>query len=395
MHAAVTNFLHHHRFSERSQIFVANGLKMFGVSIFSIFAPIYLFRLGYDLHTILLFFVLDFGLRMVWQPFAGWFTAKYGSKHALIVSAGGTITTLLLLYSLPSMHWPLLLIAAVNGFANVFHFLGYFVNFTGTQNVTQSGKSTGVMAQLVIVATSLGPLVGGIIADTAGASWALIAAVAVVIASLYPLLTSADVVERHRFDLRQLDIRGMRGDLVSQVGKAWDNRSAMIIWPFFLFFIVDNYRDVGLIATLSFLAVMATAYLATQFVDKLEVPMLISGSTISAIFHLLRGFVTSLGGAIWLNMADGVVNWVSQIPWQAEMYRHAKSQSPVEYFALSNFTSDASSTVYFVILLLVSRFVDQQQMFSIAFVIGAVGVLLAPSIIRRRVMQPAAVPSAD
>lgn len=388
MQYAVINFFHHHRFSERSQIYAAISLKMLGISIFAIFIPIYLFKIGYDLQHILLFFVLDYSLRLGLQWLAGWYIAKYGPKHGLVVSAASTITTLLLFYTLPSMHWPLLLLAAMSAVSNVFHFLGYFVDFAQTQDVMKSGKSAGTMAQLIIFASSLGPFVGGLVSDQLGVGWTLLAAAIIVLASLIPLLSSRDLPKGNSFQPRRLPLRQLRYDFLSNFGKAWDIRTASVVWPLALFFVVHSYQGVGLVASLSFLGIIATAHIVTNYVDRFGWPMLVSGTAVNAMVHLTRTIISTLNGAILLNLVGGVVTWVAHIPWQAEVYRHAKAVGPVEYFTVFNFTSDCGSAIFWLILFGVSTVASMQTVFTVAFLLAAIGALGSPLIVRKRGSEP-------
>lgn len=388
MQAAVVSFIQHHRFSERTQIYAAISLKMLGTSLFGIFVPIYLFKLGYSLQTILVFFALDYIMRLGWQWIAGWYVSRFGPKHALIVSAAATIIMLCLFYSLPQVHWPLLLLAALSGISNVFHFLGFYVDFADTQNVLESGKSVGAMAQFIILAMSLGPFIGGLINDNLGVGWALSASIVIVVVSLIPLLSTKDIPEGKPFRPHKLPWKEIKGGLASNFGRAWDIRASSIIWPFALYFIVHTYQNVGLIASLSFLGIIVTANLATRYVDRFGWPMLVSGTAVSAMVHLLRIMVTSLTGGIILNLVDGIVNWIAQIPWQSMAYRHARAVGVVEFFTVFNFTSDVGSVTFWLILLGVSMIASMQMVFTIAFLLGAIGVSLSLLIVQGKHRQP-------
>jgi hypothetical protein len=383
--------MNHPKMSSLRAIFAAISIKMFGLSIFSVFIPIYLYTLHYSFRTIILFFLMDHLFRVLITPAEGWVISRMGPVFGLAVSAGMNIVMLLLLYTLPAHAWPLALVALTSAIATSLHFLSYFIDFAVSQKAGKTAREVGTLAQILIVVTSFGPLVGGIIGTNYGTAWLLGITIFFVALSILPLINAHHPHISHDFDLMVLPWGKMEPDLWSAAGRAWDNRAATIIWPFAIFLLVGTYAKVGFIAAISFFTVFIVARLVTMRADRSGPRLLKTGSFASAIIHLTRIVAQTFASVIFVNLVDGIFNWVGQIPWQAQMYRNAAATRPIEYLTAFNVVADASSVVFWGLLFVSTYFFDVNQTIILAFILGAVGAMLMPNISRSRIVVPATV----
>lgn len=384
----VQHHLSHGKMSSLKGIFAAVSIKMFGLSIFSVFIPIYLYTLNYSFRMIIIFFLLDHLFRVFITPIGGWIISRLGPIFGFGVSAVMNIIMLLLLYTLPNHPWPLVIIALASATATSMHFLSYFVDFAVSQKVGKTGREVGTISQILIVVTSLGPLFGGFIGTYLGTAWLLMTTILLVILSIFPLINAKHPHTSHHFNLRNLPWRDMAPDLLSAGGKAWDNRTANIIWPFAIFLLVHTYAKVGIITAASFLAVFIVARIVTFRADKHGPKMIATGSFASAGIHLIRIVAQTFASVVFINLADGIFNWIAQIPWQAKMYHNALATRPIEYLTAFNLATDISSVVFWTILLASTYVMSVNNTVIFAFFLGAVGVTIVPIISRSRIVTP-------
>jgi MFS family permease len=384
----VQHHMHHPRMSSLRAIFAAVSIKMFGLSIFSVFIPIYLYTLNYSFRMIIIFFLMDHLFRTLLTPFEGWLISKMGPIFGLAVSAGVNVFMLLLLYTLPQHSWPLALVAFASAVATSMHFLSYFVDFAVSQKIGKTGREVGALAQLLIIVTSLGPLLGGLIGTFYGTAWLLATTIALVALSMVPLLSAHHPHVSHDFDIRRIPWCAMTPDLISAGGKAWDNRAAGVVWPFAIFLLVGTYAKVGFITAISFLTVFVVARLVTVRADSEGPKLLKTGSFASAGIHLVRIIAQTFVSVVFVNLLDGIFNWVCQIPWQAKMYRNALATSPVEYLTAFNIAADASAVIFWTILLASTYILSVNQTIILAFLLGAIGMTIVPIISRSRIITP-------
>ncbi len=382
----VQHHLRHPKMSSLRAIFAAVSIKMFGISVFSVFIPIYLYNLHYSFRMIVAFFLMDHFFRVFVTPAGGWLISRMGVVFGLAVSAGVNVVMFLLLYTLPVHAWPLVIISLTSAVAASLHFLSYYVDFAVSQKAGKTGREVGTLAQILIVVTSLGPLLGGVIGTVYGAHWILITTIVLVVLSMLPLIRAHHPHVSHDFDLRKVPWKAMTPDLISAAGMAWDSRTANVIWPFAIFLLVHTYAKVGFITAISFLTVFVVARLVTLNADRQGTKLLAAGSFASAGVHLIRIVAQTFASVVFVNLVDGIFNWVAQIPWQAQMYRNALATRPIEYLTAFNITADASAVVFWLIILASTYVMGVNQTVILAFVLGAAGVVLVPNISRSRIV---------
>src|SRR4051812_29274710 len=88
-------------FDELSEIYISMMFRALALSVVGIFVPIYLYKLGYGLTSILLFYGTFSFMRMLCDVLAGYTVARIGPKHTMLMSTFFQIINLALLLSLP------------------------------------------------------------------------------------------------------------------------------------------------------------------------------------------------------------------------------------------------------------------------------------------------------
>jgi len=71
---------------EISEIYAMMSLRVMAMSLISIFVPIYLYTLGYDIPSILLFFIVISMSHMLMSPVSAKISSKIGLKHCMLLS---------------------------------------------------------------------------------------------------------------------------------------------------------------------------------------------------------------------------------------------------------------------------------------------------------------------
>lgn len=389
MHTIVDQHIRHHqKLRPVREIYWSIGINGLGLSLVSIFVPIYLYNLGYSLRTILLVYMVDFAARIILQPLAGRFIARFGPKHGLVLAVFFSIIALMLLTTLRSSPNVLWLIPLASAALNVFHFLAFMTYFARSYEEGKVSKQVSILSQLIITVTTIGPFIGGIIATALGLHIALVIAICFVLASLIPLTASSEPFTRQRFSLRDLPWRQMKTDVLGSYGRAIEARSAKIVWPLAIFLLVGTYAEVGLITTISFLAIIIANRVATVLVKTRPRTIMWVGSIGNAGAHLGKVMVDGSVGATIVNFLDGVTNTFSMIPFQSALYRHARSNNTVSFVTAFNSVNDLGSLSLFAVLFGATFLLPTAGVLILGFILGAIGALLAPAILQTRFTSP-------
>ena len=115
--------IHHHFHkihllkSELSEIYLNLTIQSFGLSLISIFIPIYLLTLNYSLEQVLIFVMVQFGTLALLSPVSALLANRFGFKHIILFRTPLLLAFLAALYFLPKISMSIYLIAFVGGLA--------------------------------------------------------------------------------------------------------------------------------------------------------------------------------------------------------------------------------------------------------------------------------------
>jgi MFS family permease len=385
MYNLVLHHIHsHRRFRRANEIYASLSIKAFALSLVSIFIPIYLYKLGYSIQTILWFFIADFCMRAVLFLVAGPYVARFGPKHGLFISSCAAVAQLVLFFTLPTYHWSILVLAFSSALTATFHFLSYYVDFAAVQNKKNVAKQVGILMQLLLIATSIGPLIGGLIGTYFGLHISLVVASVLALLSFIPLLASREPRIRHQYALTRLPFREITPDLISSAANGFHMRTSSQLWPFALFLVVLSYAKVGLLSMVSLILILSISHIVIGKADAHRRKLLKIGAWGSAAVHVSRAVVHSFGGAVIVNLFDGILNWFCVMPWHAEMYDRARKFSIIPYLVAFEVAGQLSSALYWAIMLGLSYVFSLEHLFVAGFILGALGTLQIPAIMKRR-----------
>src|SRR3989344_6181917 len=158
------HLMHHHNFGlhllprkELTQVYASTALRSLAVSLISLFVPIYLYiERGYTLQETLFFFLIYSVLFALFTPIAAKFSARYGMKHAVLVSVPLYLGFVVLLYLLPYFRTPLWVIGMVLGMSLAFYWMGMNLVFRNASTQCSRGAEVGKKMSISILAAMIG-----------------------------------------------------------------------------------------------------------------------------------------------------------------------------------------------------------------------------------------------
>ena len=81
----IKSFLPHSMKRQVKELFVSTTLVNFALAMVIIFEPIYLYKIGYNLQHIMLFYLIVYLVYFFIIPFGGKFSRKFGYEIGLLV----------------------------------------------------------------------------------------------------------------------------------------------------------------------------------------------------------------------------------------------------------------------------------------------------------------------
>lgn len=359
------------------------SLKTFGVSLVGVFVPAYLYTLGYSLEKILLYFLVRELIELVMVLPTTSAMKWFGVKRTFILGCFLTIGNLYLLYILADSPSVFLATAVAEGLAISLFFLPYHFLFSAAVTKKDGGTQLGLMDIIVCIVAALGPLIGGFIAEATSLQMVLLIALAFVVIATFPLIRSKDNhhLKNVRY-IRPLKMLNSR-DSVSNMGFGVTEMVATIIWPLFIYLTVKNFAVMGVIVSISILVVIFMDIIVGKMTDNGgKANLLKYGSYGSAVTHGFRFAGTSVVGIWIINFASDITHTLFRIPWTAEFYMHASAKERASYIAAMEFAVCVGRTALWLCLFVLAGILPEKALFFSAFVLGAMGSLLVPTIYR-------------
>lgn len=330
----VRHFFPHHPSRQLTELFYSVGLLDFASAAVTLFEPIYLHQLGYSIAQILLFYLLVYAAYVPVLPFGGWFVARFGPERSIAVSTVFLVGYYLSLAGLsvdPRLFWVAPFLFTLQ---KMFYWPAYHTDFLRSSHRDSRGVEFSGLWSLSILVYVLGPLLGGLTAQTFSFPTLFVIVAVLILLSNVPLFRELGpkVSEPYRPGdvLRTYAERGMLRQAAANWGYG-EELLALTIWPVFLAIVVADLAKLGgLVAAASLLTAVATLAFG-KLSDRGGKPAIIRlGSSLTALFWVLRASVATVPGAFLVDTGSRIAKNLAFVPFTATWYeRAADAPSPI------------------------------------------------------------------
>ena len=301
---------------ELTQVYLAMAIRSFAVSLTSLFVPLYLYKeLGYTLEQTLLFFVFYSLIFAIFTPLAAKFCARYGVKHSVLLSVPFYLGYIILLQLLPVMKTPLILISSLLGISLALYWMGMNLVFQCVTDHKHRGEQVGKQMGVTILATMIGPVMGGVIIESLGFMFLFIIATLFLIFGEGILFLSKEKHISYHFSVRRLFDRKHWGDSIYFVSKGTRVMAEGVIWPLMVFMILGSYVSLGLMGTVFSLVSAVLVWIVGKYSDQGDKRIIVWWSTgFESLTWFLRALVSSVNGVFGISIFAGITEGVKNAP---------------------------------------------------------------------------------
>lgn len=328
------NHAHYHflRMSEMGKVFWAHTFGFIASGLVTIFIPIYLYQLGYPLDQVFLYLTAQFFYAFLLQYHCAKVVAKLGGNKSMVLGIFFHIVFFLALLTLPSAHWPLLLLPVPWAFTRSLYWVAFHANFSKSRSHAKAGSQVGIVQAIAVFAHGATPAIGGVLASEIGIAWVYGVSIGLFAVAAVPLLFGAEVTKHRPLKMRLLNWRKIRPDLVATFAYGVSNAIEMTIWPLLVFFVVSSYAGVGLLSSVVTLAaILVSIYVGRHEAARGERHYLKEGVTLTGATHLLRLAGQTGGGIFGINLLSGIGHSLTSTPFLSRYYELADEEPRLEY----------------------------------------------------------------
>ncbi|MBI4983066.1 MFS transporter [Candidatus Woesearchaeota archaeon] len=318
---------------ELTQIYISAAIRSFSLSLISLFIPLYLYQeMGVSFsHTLYFYFVYSLALALI-SPLAAKFTSKYGCKHSVLISVPIYMLFILLLYLLPVMKVPLIIIGIILGASLAFYWMGMHLIFCHASDHKHRGEELGKREGISILATMLGPFLGGLMIKFAGFKLLFLVTSLFLFASAFCLFFSKENRFHCNFSFRTLWDKKYWKDSLFFISRGTRVIAAGVIWPLFIFIILRDYLSLGITESILAGASAVLLWLVGKYSDHINKHILLKIATLfESISWFLRAGVSTVAQVFGVTVFGSLTYGIFEAPAGALEYDKAKSDLPA-YF---------------------------------------------------------------
>ncbi len=333
------NFRLPHYFSkdvrkEMGELYASSAISNFALSIITLFEPIFLYSvLHLKIPVILLFTAAVYFVYILLIPFGGKFASAYGYRHAIVLSAPFQIFYWLALLASIGHPMAVFLAAPVLALQKSFYWPGFHSVMAYYGQTEQVGREFGMVYAIENISQIGGPVLGGILAQYFGMPAAFLVAALVYCVSIIPLLLAAEIFTPRDYSFRQTWelYKSFPKKFVGYLGFG-DELFVLTIWPVFIYIIVTDYKDTGLLTAGAALIATITALFLGKITDSYTKRVLVKiGAFFGSIFWVGRYFCTNFVTTFTADTLSRTSRETMFIPLSTLTYLRAEQTHVVPY----------------------------------------------------------------
>lgn len=360
------------KYTELNEIYWSLALKTIATSFITVFIPIYLYKLGYSLTEVFLYFVaLNFFLLFL-KELAARIIIRIGPKHVMALSYPMMIVYFAMLLTWPTYKWNLFLMVFVSAFEMALFWMSYHFDFSKAKHKDSCTSEVSKVEILISVCGAVTPFIGGVIASRYDISFTFMIAIFFLIFAAIPLFKTSEPYIRQNIDMKKIELKKIWKDLAASFGMGIDSGAASVAWPLFIFFIVKTYENVGIVESVALILTVAISFLVGKYADRTNRHDLIKrGGSLNAFMWLIKTLAQNALHVLAFNIVHAVAFPILKLPFESEFYIHADEEARLEYILNTESAIDIGRALYFLILVISSIYFGLRMVFIIAFVIAA------------------------
>ncbi len=322
---------------ELREMFLAKAILTFAVSMVTIFEPIYLYRLGFSLSSVVLVYAAMYVLYLLLVPIGGQICRRHGYEHTMFLSSPFLIIYYLSYLLVPQNHWFIILTVLALAIHKILYWPGYHANFATWSRKVEEGREVSNMYAVMGAMGALAPVVGGLLILVGGFPLIFVATAALILLSNVPLLRTPEVFMPRSFSYlkawKRLFEKKRRRQLFGFFGFG-ENFILAVAWPLYVAIVIPSAIVIGMVISLARLFdILFLLYVGKVTDDEQDNKdsVLRSGVIYSVLAWLVRPF---LGGSLGVFLSDtfGSLSMSAvRVPLVSIMYESARQDDdPME-----------------------------------------------------------------
>ena len=344
--------------TKKSHVVLSMTLRQFAVTTSAIFVPLFLFDIGYSMQQVVLFFIAVQLMRAAMFYPAMQMVKRFGVHHTITISYFLAAIYMLSLYTAQFSQAGIWIALLFGPAMEVFYWGSSHIDIATVSSRKKMTKNVGLITSLQLLSMGVAPIVGGIVAATAGPGYTLLLSFGILIlaaAAIHSEISEERHIIPHKFRL----VKPSRELVRAMVGSFADNYTgwvANMIWPIYVFLLLGGFDTLGYIIGGGYVLGVIMIQLLQRFNDS-HPSIFKFGIVYKSVMFPLRFLSTTQLGVIVANGLYSLVFPFYGVPYLSWYHKNAK-HDPVNYVFWVEVAGEIGKAMcwltFFVLLLLMS-----------------------------------------
>lgn len=375
------NFWRNASFSEVARLYSSRLMRMIAINIGASFMAVYLYKTGYSLTYIALFWAAYFILKVIMSVPCASYVARSGPKHAIFLSNLLYIPAMVIFSQVNTFGvYAMILTLAFQSFSATLYDIGHMVDFSRVKQIEKAGRQLAYMNIVEKTAKAISPIVGGIIAFLVDPRATILLSAALFMIAAWPLMSTGEPIKLGQ----KLKFKGIRwgyikSSLIGEFGVGYDVAMSGPVWSLFLAAIVFAesgnmvYMDIGIISSAVLVVSLIAARVFGRIIDKKDGHKLITWSIVlNSVIHLLRTVAYYPLAAVLINITNEAASTGYSMAFMRGVFDVADTSGRrVEYLALIEILLSVGAAVSMLVFAALTVLITSKASFTVFFVVGA------------------------
>ena len=373
-------------FSEIGQLHIARLVRTIAINLGAGLIAVYMYKIGYSLVFISLFWVAYFMLKVVIMLPLAQLIASIGPRKSIIISNFLYVPSMIAFMFVEQYAMPMLVITVIFQTSSAaLYDMGYLVGLSRlSRDSSRGGRAVAMMKIAETVAKGLSPLIGGILAMLFDPRASLVVSLLFFVLASIPLIKMVDSMKTgFRLAPRGFNWKQATQSLLVQIPIGFDYYASTTAWSLFLVVLIfasggnEVYAKLGALTSLILVVSLVSAYAYGKLIDKKAGGQLLVWTAIgSVVSNLFRVFVRTPIAAIGTNAAHEMMATGYSMAYTRGMMDTANQTGyRVFYVAMTQLTVNLGAGLAALVLAVIIALLGDSIGFSVFYAITSVVVI--------------------
>ena len=373
-------------FSEIGQLHIARLVRTIAINLGAGLIAVYMYKIGYSLVFISLFWVAYFMLKVVIMLPLAQLIASIGPRKSIIISNFLYVPSMIAFMFVEQYAMPMLVITVIFQTSSAaLYDMGYLVGLSRlSRDSSRGGRAVAMMKIAETVAKGLSPLIGGILAMMFDPRASLVVSLLFFVLASMPLIKMVDSMKTgFRLAPWGFNWKQATQSLLVQIPIGFDYYASTTAWSLFLVVLIfasggnEVYAKLGALTSLILVVSLVSAYAYGKLIDKKAGGQLLVWTAIgSVVSNLFRVFVRTPIAAIGTNAAHEMMATGYSMAYTRGMMDTANQTGyRVFYVAMTQLTVNLGAGLAALVLAVIIALLGDSIGFSVFYAITSVVVI--------------------